>query len=160
MNPVETLNLRDIHLPDSIVWWPPAIGWWMSALLLIIVMVAVTLMIRRIRMPSLSKDAKAMIAQVMSEYKSHGDQTILIQQLSIALRRIGISYLPRNEIAGLSGKDWYQQLNQLGQGETLSEDVIELLLHQPYQKNQPLDEHQIDHLQMQVQRWVSGLAAR
>ena len=160
MNPVETLNLRDIHLPDSLVWWPPAIGWWLSALLLIIIVVAVTLMIRRIRMPSLSKSAKAMIEQVLSEYKSHRDQTILIQQLSIALRRIGISYLPRNEMAGLSGKEWYQQLNQLGQSESLSEDVIDILTHQPYQKNQQLDEDQIDHLQLQIQRWVSALAVR
>ena len=25
------LDLRDIHLPEAIGWWPPAIGWWLLA---------------------------------------------------------------------------------------------------------------------------------
>ena len=29
------LQLRDIHLPESSLWWPPAPGWWILALLLI-----------------------------------------------------------------------------------------------------------------------------
>ncbi|MBV1912177.1 MAG: DUF4381 domain-containing protein, partial [Cycloclasticus sp.] len=33
----EELPLRDIHLPDAITWWPPAIGWW---LLLAVIIVA------------------------------------------------------------------------------------------------------------------------
>ena len=30
LNP-ETLNLRDIHLPEAIFWWPLAPGWWILA---------------------------------------------------------------------------------------------------------------------------------
>jgi hypothetical protein len=29
-------DLRDVHLPDPISWWPPAFGWWMIMGLLII----------------------------------------------------------------------------------------------------------------------------
>ena len=30
MNPAASnLQLRDIHLPDAVSWWPPAPGWWL-----------------------------------------------------------------------------------------------------------------------------------
>ena len=39
MNPtidVSQLPLRDIHLPGSVGWWPPAIGWWLLAALVLV----------------------------------------------------------------------------------------------------------------------------
>lgn len=32
--PPPELPLRDIHLPEAVSWWPPAIGWWLLALLM------------------------------------------------------------------------------------------------------------------------------
>lgn len=29
MPKIEELPLRDIHLPETIGWFPPAIGWWL-----------------------------------------------------------------------------------------------------------------------------------
>ena len=30
-------QLRDIHLPDGVAWWPPAPGWWLLLLLLAVI---------------------------------------------------------------------------------------------------------------------------
>ena len=38
------LELRDIHLPEASLWWPPAPGWWISALLLLLLMLLVILL--------------------------------------------------------------------------------------------------------------------
>jgi hypothetical protein len=32
--PTTQLPLKDIHLPDAISWWPPAIGWWLIIILM------------------------------------------------------------------------------------------------------------------------------
>ena len=30
-------ELRDVHMPDPISWWPPAVGWWMIVVVSVIV---------------------------------------------------------------------------------------------------------------------------
>ena len=37
MNPSDPLaQLKDIHLPDAVSWWPLAIGWWIVAIIAIV----------------------------------------------------------------------------------------------------------------------------
>ena len=160
MNPADALNLRDIYLPDAVSWWPPAVGWWVSGILLLIIIVGFWLFIKRLKAPSLIKSAKVEIEQIISLYESHADQQRLVQELSIALRRIGISYLPREQAAGVLGRAWYDQLNQLSKKATLSDEVIRMLLQAPYQKSLQMNEQQIETLTQQIGGWVSGLAER
>ena len=160
MNPSGTLQLRDIHLPDSMLWWPPAFGWWLVACLIILILVGGWLIYRRTLMPSILKSAKAEIALIFDAHQSHQNSQELIQQLSIALRRIGISYSPRYKTAGLTGDDWYQQLNQLAKGHPLSQETIFILQHHPYQKGSHLEAVQIHTLQQQIKSWVSALSVR
>ena len=40
-------ELRDIHLPGPIEFWPPAPGWWFVAILLSSALLALTLWLRR-----------------------------------------------------------------------------------------------------------------
>ena len=38
MNQNDALPLKDIHLPDAVFWWPPAIGWWLLTTLSLLVL--------------------------------------------------------------------------------------------------------------------------
>ena len=157
MNPTDSLPLRDIHLPDPVSWWPPAMGWWFLLLASVLVLWLLYIIIRKLLKPVLKKSAKAELAVVIAAYQQHQNKHLLIQQLSILLRRIGISYLPRNEIAGVSGMQWYEKINQLASNNQFSDDMIQLLSRGPYQQNPQLDEHSINTLIDQTEHWVSAL---
>ena len=43
------LELKDIHLPDAGLWWPPAPGWWVAAALLLVLVLLTPWLLRRLR---------------------------------------------------------------------------------------------------------------
>ncbi len=158
MNPTESLPRRDIHLPDPVSWWPPAMGWWFLLLFSLVLIGLLIVFVRRLRKPVLKKSAKAEVTAVLEAYNEHHDKHLLIQQLSISLKRIGISYLQRNEMAGLSGLEWYEKINSLVEKNQFSEDVIKLLSQGPYQKKLDLEDKTVNDLIQQTQLWVSALS--
>ncbi len=159
MNPTDSLPLRDIHLPEAVSWWPPAIGWWILLILGLLLVTALVIGIRKLLQPKLNKSAKAEIDHVLLAYKKQQNDLLLLQQLSSAIRRIGISYLTREECAGLIGKAWYQHINRLTPKHSFSESVIELLIDAPYQKQPQIDAELLKQLITQTRNWVQDLPA-
>ncbi len=159
MNPGETLPLRDIHLPDAVSWWPPAIGWWILLVLLLLLLAGLVVAIRKLLQPRLNKSARAEIEQVLNEYTQHADDQKMLQQLSSAIRRIGISYLTREQHAGLVGASWYQRINQLAPEQAFSAEMVALLIDAPYQKQPHIDAELVQQLVAQARSWVQALPA-
>lgn len=157
MNPADSLPLRDFHLPDAVSWWPPALGWWLMLLLIIMVLAGLYVLIKHLRKPLLNKSAKAEIYAAIDEFSQHSDGKRLVQDISIAIRRIGISYLKRDSTAGIAGKNWYQQVNNLVQRNRLTQEVVTLLSEVPYQKNPELEPHLLESLISQSSKWVESL---
>ncbi len=160
MNPADSFPLRDIHLSESVTWWPPAIGWWLVLTTMILLFILARFIIWAIRQRALKKSARVEIAKVVANYKFNSDKAGLVQGLSIAFRRIGMSYLDRNQCAGLHGPEWYEQLNRLVPKNRLSEDAIRLLSASPYQKEPQFDSSAIDSLMDAAGKWVAGLPTR
>ena len=158
MNPQDSLPLRDIHLPDPVSWWPPAVGWWLLLLLCLALLVSVYLLVKRMTRPILKKSARARVAAVIQGYRTHQDKLRAVQEISIALRRIGISYLPRNATAGMTGEQWYAELNRLVRRNPIGEAALRLLIDIPYQKNPQISDQQLTELFRQTQQWVGALS--
>ena len=98
-----SLPLRDIHLPDAVAWWPPAPGWWIIAGLLVLLAVLLSWSYRRYQGRRLQREAARALDEIHALYDSNHDDQVLIQSLSIWLRRVCISYFPAAEVAGLTG---------------------------------------------------------
>ncbi len=156
----EALVLRDIHFPDSVDWFPPAPGWW----LLPIVLIALILLLRRLRKKNRSvridKSVKAEVEAVLARYRQDADAQHLIQQLSALLKRVGMTYLSREEVAAMSGVAWIERVDGLAGGRRFSPQVRELLATAPYRQQVEADASLIEDLINQMRRWCADLPAR
>ena len=103
-----TLSLREIHLPESVGWWPPAPGWWLLPVLLLLGLAAAwfgRLLYRRRKFSAISM-ARKDLAGIRSRYAADRDAGHCVRSVSGLLRRVSISVFPRAESAGLTGDEW------------------------------------------------------
>lgn len=105
------LELRDIHLPDAISWWPPAPGWWIIAGVLVLTLLLGYMARKYYRSKAIHRHIVTEIETIKNNYQSNKNTYTLIQSLSVLLRRCCISFYPRHETAGLTGKDWLRYLD-------------------------------------------------
>ena len=113
MDPAQ-LPLRDIHLPDPVSWWPPAIGWWcLIALIILLFIAGIRLFQHRNKIKySPANMAKQTLQSIRNEYTQNGDKQYLIREISSLIRRLCISLFPRQETASIVGDDWLIFLDQ------------------------------------------------
>ncbi len=126
-------DLRDVHLPDPISWWPPAFGWWMI-LVLIIIAVSVLLWAKAYyRRTRPRRFALAQLKSVKQQYAQDLDDQWAIREVSHLLRRYALSVFSRSDVAGLSGKAWLKFLDDTGRTNQFSEGPGQSLQSGPYQ---------------------------
>ena len=162
MNPdIESLPLKDIHLPDPVGWWPLAPGWWI--LLGVIILLAVLyFFIQRLRdKRRLAKVAMSQFDQLVANYQQHGDSQAFLNELSVLLRRLSISAFPVNDVAGLTGESWLGFLDATRQSKTgtvnFNSSIGQLLVNAPYQRSANISRNEIDKLITTAKAWIRGL---
>ena len=166
-----TLPLREIHLPESIGWWPPAPGWWILPGLVLLV-AAVTWYCRLLyqrRKYSAINMARKELAEIKSRYAVDRDARHCIRSVSGLLRRLCISVFPRTESAGLTGAEWLGFLHEgiksenrertSGNGEQQKQDerlqdMGKVLLEAPYR--QQVTEEEVESLIGFCSDWIEG----
>ncbi len=154
--PTEHLDLRDIHLPEPVSWWPPAIGYWM--LLLLFVFLVLLAMGLRKRWLARERSAKIQalkeLEQIRQEYQQSGNKRKLIEELSALLRRVSISLYPRSETASLTGDEWLKFLDKNSQDKGFTQGPGRVLATAPYQKEGKVDAEALIDL---CRDWIKAL---
>ncbi len=128
------LPLRDIHLPEAVSWWPPAIGWWIVLGLIILAVWLLPKLYRYLKFKPLNKVSTTAYQNIINEYQQHKDNKQLVQSLSKLLRQISMSYQGRESSAHLTGNEWVNKLNTLTKEDYFGPDVRQLLIEAPYQE--------------------------
>jgi hypothetical protein len=106
-------QLRDIHAPSAIDWWPPAPGWW---LLLLLAALAVTMAClwfwRRYRAKAYRRSAHAELSQQYHAWQQSGDGLAYLQAVNSILKRTALVGYATANVQRLSGERWCEFLDR------------------------------------------------
>jgi len=133
MPPTE-LPLKDLHLPDPINWFPPAIGWWLVIVLIPVLIALSYWLYRRLTRKTALKSAKILLITIKN---SRMDNAQKLAELSALLRRVAISVAPRAETAGLTGQAWLAFLDSSLIGSPFTKGAGQCLASAPYRPSAP-----------------------
>ncbi|PID46406.1 MAG: hypothetical protein CSB47_04375 [Proteobacteria bacterium] len=148
MNPVE--ELRDIHLPSEVSWWPLAPGWWG---LMLVALLCLFLLFKWLRHVQKKKQTIAMIMNALDELEAEEnlDDKAWLEKMSTLLRRVAINQHGRQVAAGLVGQDWLAYLDNSGKTEQFSKGEGKVLASSPYQPSAAFDRKALSVL---VRNWL------
>ena len=153
MNPLS--QLRDIHLPMPVAWWPLAPGWYVVlALLLILLLGCGYAYFRKYKRRCWQRSIFAELARIQSHYQQTVDGRKSIAALSVFLRRAALLKYPRQQIAGLHGQAWLEFLNETTATTVFTVGPGKLLLTAPYQAQ--VEENLTELLQI-VAQWLKKI---
>jgi hypothetical protein len=139
MNPQE-LPLRDLHLPELTSWWPLAPGWWfVGALLLLGLALLLRRVWRRWKHNSARRLALRRLQEISAEFEHGSSAATLGKELSELTRRAMLAYAPRSAMAGLTGNDWLEWLDQGLDDEPFSKGSGRILESLPYMNPDVID---------------------
>jgi hypothetical protein len=144
MKPDPLAELRDIHLPSAISWWPPAIGWWIVLLILILLIAAAFWWKRRSEalknrpvIYSRIEVVDAALAELVpleGDIKAGENAKAMAVDLSRLLRRSAMQLSENpSDVAGLTGEAWLLWLDEQWSKDEFCNGVGRQLIHAQYQ---------------------------
>lgn len=148
------LELRDIHLPEASLWWPPAPGWWISLLLLLVVLVILLLVVRWLRHKPLRRLSLHELKRIRQSYASGSSDKAVLADIAVLLRRTLISYHGRGACAASAGDTWIEQLQRIAPQQGFSNEQLQLLSRDRYKPDFACD---IESLLQASERWLRAL---
>jgi hypothetical protein len=108
-------QLRDIHLPDPISWWPLAPGWYGLMALAVLLAIGISYRLYKRHANALAKNkALALLSMYKEQYEKDGNAQVASARISELLRRVALVYYPRSEVASIHGDGWIDFLNKTG----------------------------------------------
>jgi hypothetical protein len=160
MNDPLELPLRDIHLPESVAFWPLAYGWWILIFTVITVISLAVFLYLRYRKNRLSAItlARQEYTRISGEYQQHNDAIWLAAQISILMRRLSVSLFPRTQVASLTGDEWLSFLDNQVPDQPFASGTGRVLVDAPYREKISNDD--AEELMNNCVLWIDSVSKK
>jgi len=156
LKPDGLAELRDIHLPEPVSWWPPAPGWWILLTLCCLLVLTGTFVWRRQKARRNKPAQKIVVAAALAELDEldralQGGEKKALEQLSSLMRRMAIKMDVKT--AGLAGEQWLQWLDSRWSGDEFVSGSGQVLIEAPYQAQRRADAVQLGRV---CRQWLEA----
>jgi hypothetical protein len=132
-------QLKDIHPPGHIPFWPPAVGWWLTIILIALLAWVGYVLFKLIFKQRYIKAAHKKLDKIYEEYTQTNDSVSFVREVSKLLRRVSLTRFPRKHVASLTGKNWLSFLDKGLDTQPFSQGAGRILLDAPYRKTSQYD---------------------
>lgn len=100
-------QLRDIHLPAAVGWWPPAVGWWLLLIAALTSAIALLFWLRNHRRKNRYRRLALQHLHTLRDHWQHTrDDSALTHSVNRLLKQTALTAYPRQRVAALTGADW------------------------------------------------------
>ena len=145
----ELLNqLRDIHLPQAPLWWPPAPGWWvLAALALCLLAWGMIRLWRRWRRFRPARTARQLQRRLTLELLDESiTPTAWLHRTNEVLKRLAVHGLGHREMIPAWGDDWLRYLDGRYGAPAFSKGAGRCLGQARFRRNAEVDVQALDGL--------------
>ena len=148
------VNLKDIHLPPPVSFWPPAPGWWILAVLLISsLFIGSVWFYRQHKKRKPKTEALRILKDLQILYQNSKDEVVSLRNLSNLLRRTALTFYDNDEVASLQGSSWLEFLDKTGKTKEFSQGAGKVLGNEVFQQKVNPDMNALFPL---VKKWISS----
>ena len=119
-------QLKDIHLPETINWWPPAIGWWLLMLMVIATTTAIIYrLIKHKKRQRYRKQAITLLDECYQQWCVSNNSAHCFDTINMLLKRTALTAFPGSDATALHGQQWLNFLNQKCSANPFSSALID-----------------------------------
>ena len=148
------VNLKDIHLPPPVSFWPLAPGWWILAVLMISSLFIVGVWFYRQHKKRKPKtEALRILKDLQILYLNSQDEVTSLRSLSNLLRRTALTFHDKDAVASLQGSSWLEFLDKTGKTKEFSQGAGKVLGNEVFQQKVNTD---MNALFPVVKKWISS----
>lgn len=145
-------QLRDIHLPESVSWWPLAPGWWIIIGLLLAL--AVLFIVRAILQKRHRRFARYALLELGAIQEDEPQDWLM--KTHLIMRRASLCYFPKSKVASLDHQQWRQLLESTGRG-IWSKKSLQLLQDGLYRPPEVIDSSDKQLFLTEAALWLENL---
>lgn len=135
-NPLE--QLKDIHLPDAIGFWPPALGWWLLTASLIAILIAAIVLYKHRRKNAYRRAAVQQVNKLFSDYQQQQQSHQLTGELNRLLKAVALQSYATEQVSRLTQKKWLDFLDNSANMQAFGQGAGQILASAPYDQSSEL----------------------